>query len=1527
MGDEDEAKETGTPVADVLQAYRSKRREAKEAWRQGGHATHGEGEGYFGAFQPTRVDERTERERRRGTGRGHAFVRPGLPEDDLLRKSHRPHLWSSRLYGEAHGDWESEVEAHVHPLAAADPAVVYDAYDGAWSCCNCHASRPAGQMHHCATCWSKRIKWDLCDGCWLHLRVRRFDGCTVARLEEFEWEMRDCLHAVRSWHDRLAETPRAMLTRLLAQGDQGVLLGGKPNGLIAVNNFRRVVATQLFGRDVDTASAAPTEQEVRALFAKYGQTSTWQATVPSKYEDYEIWRTGGRASDGLLPYDIFVRSLLAGASVQLAKRGFRMGPLRVDEPAEWPKQSMIRYPQCRRAVLPPSDWDGTKVARSARQPKASLKLSNIFGYVGRQAIGSSLVYTRTGEVVYHVASVAIVADVDSRQQTFFQGHDNAITALALHPFENMVATGQRVPKGSMTRPTVMLWDTSSMEIRARLELGHGDAFVCALGFCGEQGEFLATVSGNEDHTIRLWDWRENVAVSELPTKKGGDPPLIRGVRGNPYPLRPGATLDERKSRVELAVFGDACLLFYWLNEETKELERSDPSSGNCSLDTVFRDVCFLRSGHVIAAGDNGQLSVFYAGQGVQQLRNPHEPEMESFHAGGIRSMCTVPSELTIRADAERDVTEIVTAGGDGIVRQWKLQLEDFPIDLAPDKAPAPMSVRKQIPEQLDDKDEAEAATLRYRPSIVSLDVPYAEGTQKLLTGDAAGCIWELDDENDEDSRLLFAGHAGDVMDVAAHPTRSSLCATTGTDGSVYIWHISEKYHQLVRKIKLAVEDGDSSDALRAWRCSFSNDGTMLAVSTAGVVGSGAAETVDALPYSMPPVEGSAVVVVDVSELLLMPEDELAEPRFHCERCQQVGPGVVCKECDGWCSDGLAVGAAAPTRICQIDDVGMVEVLRFSPDDRYLAVGGHQRVVYILKVPQPDDGDAYNEGAQPPARSVWPERPRPKNCVGHSATILHLDWSKLSPDASDSDTTTYILRSTSADYDIMHWDVSGRQQLNNQRDTVWHEWSSTLGFEVMGIWSTTPTPTKSRDRKLEHGYISEIPNPGAVLMPDAATINALQRSPCGRYVVTGDDNSDVRLLNYPCVVADAPAHQAGNPDGRSGHSSFVTGVQWSNPLPGSMDSQFVLTSGGHDGTLFQWTVDHGPTPEDSPRERWDQRVQRAQFIAADDRDGLRDTPGFDGPRQGYVYQEDGPNGQGYYHAPEAPQWKKQAGTTRALDKLELLHQALQRLPIDHLRERVDPLELAERSRDPHSQLSFSLDETDRAQLIMTLMDREAAAMGPVGEGAPRIADDVIASAHRLQQVLQEVESLEHKVAGQKHELTRRDEEIAQLQAVLVAHSKSTQGTGSTSSRPRADADDHHPYDPTGESDRILGRARRVHSEGPDGRDSPGTNTKCGSGGADRGRRVDKTRSSATGSAGGQLRVGLGPVARATGQAGTAILIKALCSWTAQRVVEITFKEGEVLSLLRKESPEWWLAKLQNGQKGLVASRHFAVLEVL
>eukprot|EP01043_Picozoa_sp_COSAG02_P033011 COSAG02_NODE_2232_length_9428_cov_3.232286_2_plen_1507_part_00 len=1485
-------KEPDTKTAAALQAYRQKQRQEKEEWVAGVHATHGEGEGYFGNWKSTRVDERTVRDRQRGTGRGHAFVRPGLPEDDALRKSHRPHMWSSRLYGEAHGDWESDVAAHPHPVAVADPTVVYEAYGGAWSCRSCHASKPAGQMHHCAACWATRKKWDLCDECWLHLRVARFDsvnGCTVDRLEEFEWEIRDALHAANAWHDRLAETPRAMLMRILSQGDQGVLLGGKPTRLIAASNFQRLIATHLLGKGPDATAVVPSEQEVRALFAKYGQTSTCKTTVSNKYEDYEIWRASGPPGEGLLPYDVFARSLLAGASVQLAKRGFRRGPLRLDEPAEWPKQSMIRYPQCTRAILPPSSWDGTKVARSAQEPQASLKLSNIFGYVGRHTTGPSLVYTRTGEVVYHVASVAVVGDLESKQQRFFQGHDNSITALALHPFENMVATGQRVPKGSTIRPVVLVWDPFTMEVRTRLELGPGHAFVCALCFCGAEGEFLVSVSGNEDHTIRLWNWRDGEVLSELPTKKGSDQPLIYGVRGNPYPLPPDATQRERENRAELVVFGHNFLLFYWLNEETNELEQVDPSSGNCSLDVVFRDACFLRSGHVIAAGENGQLSIFYEGQGVQQVVNPHEPEEQSFHVGGIRSMRTVPSDLRIRAHAEMDVDEIVTAGADGIVRQWELKLEDFPTDLAGEKAPQPMGVRKQIPELPDDHQSVDPSSLPYRPSIVSLDVPYEHDTQKLLVGDAAGCIWEFDDQNDADSQLLFPGHAGDVMDVSAHPIRSSICATTGTDGCVYVWYISEEHHQLVRKIRLPVREDESGDALRAWKCSFSTDGTMLAVSTAGVVGTGAAESVDTLPYSVPPVEGSSVVVLDVDELLNTSEEDLCSVQFYCKDCHQTAPNIVCEQCNNWCADGLAVGEVEPRRICQLDDVGMIEALRFSPDDRYLAIGGHQRVVRIYAVPPLDEHGASDQDQLAP-RPVWPKRHRVAKCVGHSATVLHLDWS--SQTANKDGTPRYTLRSTSADYDIMHWDVIGRQQLNNQRDTIWHNWSSTLGFEVMGIWTTTPTPSISRDRKLDHGYISEVPSRGAVLMPDAATINALHRSPCESYIVTGDDNSDVRLFNYPCVVADAPAHNAGL-RGRSGHSSFVTGVQWSTPKPDhGKRSQFVLSSGGHDGTLFQWTVDYGRTSQQT----WEQRVERAQFIAADDRGGVRRAAGFDGPREGYTFREDGPNGKGYYRAPAVQQWQDHVGATRASDKLERLRQTLPVLPIAQLRELADQCDIVTTCCDPHSNLALDVDDNDRAQLIAMLVEHEAATMGPAREAASRIPDDVIEAAEQVQM-------LELNVREQEKQIESRQEEIEKLHRALGVEDRHED----TENLDRALAPFKQDDGPRG----FGCVSRRVALSETDG-STPSTRGPSGSCGDN--------------SAPHRLRAGLGPVKAKAGQAGQAgSMIKALRNWTAQRVVEITFSEGELLTLLRKENDEWWLAKLNNGQRGLVESRHFVMLD--
>jgi hypothetical protein len=111
--------------------------------------------------------------------------------------------------------------------------------------------------------------------------------------------------------------------------------------------------------------------------------------------------------------------------------------------------------------------------------------------------------------------------------------------------------------------------------------------------------------------------------------------------------------------------------------------------------------------------------------------------------------------------------------------------------------------------------------------------------------------------------------------------------------------------------------------------------------------------------------------------------------------------------------------------------------------------------------------------------------------------------------------------------------SGRQVKENMRDTVWSTWSCTLGFDVMGIW-----PHDS----------------------DGTDINACDRSPSGRYLLTADDFGKVKLFNHPVVVQHAPSLVY------PGHSSHVPNVRWSH------DETFACSVGGRDRVTLQFRLD-------------------------------------------------------------------------------------------------------------------------------------------------------------------------------------------------------------------------------------------------------------------------------------------------------------------------------------------------------------------
>ena len=91
---------------------------------------------------------------------------------------------------------------------------------------------------------------------------------------------------------------------------------------------------------------------------------------------------------------------------------------------------------------------------------------------------SNLFYTKTGEVVYHIAALGIVYNKEEHKQRYYSAHNDDILCLALHPTQDYVATGQ-----IGRDPSIHIWDAISMESLSILQGEHYRG-VCAIDFSG-----------------------------------------------------------------------------------------------------------------------------------------------------------------------------------------------------------------------------------------------------------------------------------------------------------------------------------------------------------------------------------------------------------------------------------------------------------------------------------------------------------------------------------------------------------------------------------------------------------------------------------------------------------------------------------------------------------------------------------------------------------------------------------------------------------------------------------------------------------------------------------------------------------------------------------------------------------------------------------------------------------------------------------------------------------------------------------
>jgi len=106
----------------------------------------------------------------------------------------------------------------------------------------------------------------------------------------------------------------------------------------------------------------------------------------------------------------------------------------------------------------------------------------------------------------------------------------------------------------------------------------------------------------------------------------------------------------------------------------------------------------------------------------------------------------------------------------------------------------------------------------------------------------------------------------------------------------------------------------------------------------------------------------------------------------------------------------------------------IDVLRYSPDGQWLAVGSHDGVIDLYKV------SAETRRSAPTSRqsksmtfkeSKGEGHQHHARYQGHSSYITQLDWSRDSK----------VLQSNCGAYEILYWDLRTGQQMRSSRDNV------------------------------------------------------------------------------------------------------------------------------------------------------------------------------------------------------------------------------------------------------------------------------------------------------------------------------------------------------------------------------------------------------------------------------------------------------------------------------------------------------------
>ncbi|XP_060995599.1 echinoderm microtubule-associated protein-like 2 isoform X3 [Dama dama] len=289
-------------------------------------------------------------------------------------------------------------------------------------------------------------------------------------------------------------------------------------------------------------------------------------------------------------------------------------------------------------------------------PSRRFKLDWVYGYRGRDC-RANLYLLPTGEIVYFVASVAVLYSVEEQRQRHYLGHNDDIKCLAVHPDMVTIATGQvagTTKEGKPLPPHVRIWDSVSLSTLHVLGLGVFDRAVCCVGFSKSNGgNLLCAVDESNDHVLSVWDWAKETKVVDV--KCSNEAVLVATF----HPTDPTVLITCGKSHI-----------YFW-NLEGGSLSKRQGLFEKYEKPKYVLCVTFLEGGDVVTGDSGGNLYVW--GKGGNRITQA----VLGAHDGGVFGLCAL-----------RDGTLVSGGGRDRRVVLWgsdysKLQEVEVPEDFGP----------------------------------------------------------------------------------------------------------------------------------------------------------------------------------------------------------------------------------------------------------------------------------------------------------------------------------------------------------------------------------------------------------------------------------------------------------------------------------------------------------------------------------------------------------------------------------------------------------------------------------------------------------------------------------------------------------------------------------------------------------------------------------------------------------------------------------------------------------------------------